>query len=414
MRGLDDMRQEQGGRPWFVAVVSVVLLVAAGAHAQLKMIETPGSVATPKKGDTFDPPLSAKIPPAVAALPLFGSIEWQTTQLPWVEEGPNAGISGVGMVALDGMVYVYGGFIPGGDESGDAASARTSRWMWRFDPAERAWEKLPDAPIRREYVRAIAARGHVYVIGGGCQYKKQEPPYRVHGECVALGLSSKPFAWQTLPPLNVPRTHTAVGCAEGCLVVAGGNEYDFAEAGYSHETIRDSVEILNLEHPEKGWQVRPAMPSPKRGWAASLATDHALYVFGGLTFNTSNEMVAVRESLCYTPTDDAWKKLAPSPLGISGWEGGLYAGRYALLVGGVVHDEVEPSRPLVWSDLAMAYDIDHDQWLRVEEVLPPGAVFNDPGVAVIGDHIYVVGAEGPGGSHFNYFMIGEIKAADES
>jgi hypothetical protein len=36
-------------------------------------------------------------------------------------------------------------------------------------------------------------------------------------------------------------------------------------------------------------------------------------------------------------------------------------------------------------------------------------VFNDPGVVVIGDTIYVLGAEGPSGSHWNYFLVGRIE-----
>ena len=35
-------------------------------------------------------------------------------------------------------------------------------------------------------------------------------------------------------------------------------------------------------------------------------------------------------------------------------------------------------------------------------------MFNDPGVASIGDTIYVLGAEGPDGSHYNYFLMGRI------
>ena len=33
----------------------------------------------------------------------------------------------------------------------------------------------------------------------------------------------------------------------------------------------------------------------------------------------------------------------------------------------------------------MVYDCQGDRWLRVEGKLGPGAVFNDPGVAILGD-----------------------------
>ncbi len=71
--------------------------------------------------------------------------------------------------------------------------------------------------------------------------------------------------------------------------------------------------------------------------------------------------------------------------------------------------EHEPVGTTVWSDLVWAYDSQRDHWLRVNGILPPGAVFNDPGVAILGNTIYVLGAEGPSGSHYNYFSDGCIK-----
>ena len=80
-----------------------------------------------------------------------------------------------------------------------------------------------------------------------------------------------------------------------------------------------------------------------------------------------------------------------------------------MITGGVYRPD--PESPMIWSDLTLAYDTQEDQWLQVEGVLPPGAVFNDPGVVIIGDTIYVLGAEGPDGSHYNYFLIGKIHPA---
>ena len=66
----------------------------------------------------------------------------------------------------------------------------------------------------------------------------------------------------------------------------------------------------------------------------------------------------------------------------------------------------------LWNDQPLAYDTKLDCWLRVEGLLPPGALFNDAGVCVIGDRIYVAGGEGPFGSQINYFLNGKI-APDE-
>jgi hypothetical protein len=361
--------------------------------------------AEPKKGDTFDPPLSERVPTDVSALPVFGSIEWKITHVPWVEEGPYAGVSGAGMVEIDNQIYVYGGFIPAGDGSDDI-SRGTSRWTWRYNPDKQSWDQLPDAPMRREYVRAIAAGDKMFVAGGGCQYKNQDPPYKPHADVAVLNTAADPPAWKSIAPLNLPRTHMAVGFAGGQLVIAGGNQYAWSEKGYSHKTIRGTVETLNPEKPGQGWQVRTPIPGPGRGWTASVARDQHLFVLGGLTWNDQNEAVPTIETLRYDVASDDWEALQPPPIGVSGWEAALYADRYALAVGGVMR---VPGSDSVWSDLVLAYDIRDDAWMQVEGKLPPGAVFNDPGVVIIGDTIYVLGAEGPGGSHYDYFLIGMIE-----
>ena len=385
-----------------LALTLVLLWLLPPAHAVKD--GTAVDRAKPKKGKTVAPPLSEAPSAAFTALPKFGTITWEVGELPWVGEGPDEGVSGMGLVAHDGKLLLCGGFIPGGDGSTGTASRRTSRWTWCYDPKDGAWARLADAPFRREYVRSIATEDAVYMLGGGCQYKGQAPPYRVHGDCARLDLVKQPSTWQAHSPLNVPRTHSAVGLAGDCLVVAGGNEYDFRQNGYSHATIRDTCEVFDPAQPDKGWQVRTPIPGPGRGWAASVAADEYLYLFGGLTWTESDAPVGTRETLCYDPKADAWKRLAPPPLAISGWEGALYADRYAILAGGVERR----SGGIVWSDLVWVYDVEEDRWLRIDDVLPPGAVFNDPGVAVIDDTIYVAGAEGPHGSHYNYFLAGRI------
>ncbi len=365
--------------------------------------------AQPKKGKTFAPTLSANIPEEITALPSFGAITWETTQLPWVGEGPYEGISGAGMVEIGGKIYVVGGFIPGSDGTDDTTSNRTSRWTWRYDPDTREWVQLADAPIRREYTRAVAANGKLYLMGGGCQYKGQEPAYRVHGECAVFDPSAGPKGtWRTIDSLNVPRTHMAVGVAGGKLVVAGGNEYDAAKNGYSHATIRNTTEVYNLARPTDGWQVKSPIPGAPRGWCASMVAQNQLYLFGGITWRADNAIAPTPETLRYDPNTDTWATLAPLPLALSGWEGALYANRYALNVAGAVRPTPGSGKELIWSDLVLAYDTKKDHWMKVGGVFPPGAVFNDPGVVVIGNTIYVLGAEGPHGTHYNYFLVGRI------
>ncbi len=370
--------------------------------------------APPKEGKTPAAPLSAALPNEWSQLPLFGSIEWETKRLPWVDEGPYAGISGTAMVAHGDEIYVAGGFIPAGDGSGNADSHRTSKWTWKYDTTNDIWQRLADAPVRREYTRGIIATNTFYLIGGGCQYRTQQPRYRVHAETTQLDLSLEQPSWSMHSQLNVPRTHTAVGSVGNWLIVAGGNEYDYAEGGYSPHTVRATTEVFDTSAPEQGWQIKSPLPESPRGWAASATVQRHLYVFGGLTWQPSGGILGIRKTCRYDPETDLWEQKKQAPLVVSGWEGDLFNDRYVLMAGGVQRSTNASDSSITWSDLVWAYDTHDDCWLRVYGFLPPGAVFNDPGVTVVGNRIYVLGAEGPFGSHYNYFLVGHIRQSSTS
>ena len=342
----------------------------------------------------IDKALSKQMPDEVKALPVFGTIEWTVKELPFVGKGPHAGISGAGMVVVDGQIYLAGGFIPAGDGTQDAGS-RTSRWAYRYDPKTGEWTQLPDLPARREYTRAIATDSAVFVLGGFVQGKPGLPS----ADVFRLEVNSLPLRWQTAAPMLVPRTHMAVGKVGSRLIVAGGNKYDIADRGYSPATIQGVTEVFDLAQPERGWAKRAPIPGSPRGWCASAVVGEKFYVLGGVTW-TAKARVRLAETLSYDPARDEWKRLADFPMLISGWEGEVFADRYIIAVGGA---------GTRWNDVPFVYDTQTDRWMRIASPLPPGALFNDPGVCIIGDTIYVAGGEGSGGSHFNHFLIGRIK-----
>jgi Kelch motif/Galactose oxidase, central domain len=381
------------------------------SHSSTSALAADTVLAIPKKGVTVTPPLSERLPARIKDMSSFGSITWKTEKLPWVKEGPYAGISGASMSVHNGKIYVVGGFIPGGDGSGDLNSNRTSRWAWAYHPESNEWKQLPDAPFRREYTRSILTGDKLYLIGGGKISKGSSPPYKAYAEIAVLDLSLESPVWRLHSNLNIPRTHTSVGSVGQKLIVVGGNEYDYSEKGYSFNTIRNTTEVFDLSNPAAGWQIRTPLPNSGRGWSASITNEKYIYLFGGLTWNSNGSTSRIRETMRYDPVQDKWKRLKAPPVAISGWEAGLYKNRYAIMAGGVMQSDDKLSTKMIWSDLVWSYDLQKDKWARVKGPLPPGAVFNDPGVSIIGDTIYVLGAEGPAGSHYNYFLIGKIKTA---
>ena len=336
-------------------------------------------------------------------LPSFGRIEWTVGSLPFVDPGPSAGISGMAMVAHDGQIYLAGGFIPGGDETTDPGR-RTSRWTYRYTPQTKDWTRLADMPGRREYVRGIAADDAIYVVGGAMQMPGSTPAYMANDDCFKFDLST--LTWTKHSKLTVPRTHMAVGNAgNGNLVVIGGNEYALP-GGYVHSTIRDTVDVLNLSDQSPQWHSRTPIPSGPRGWSASAVCNGRVYCFGGLTFPKEGGRVRLQETLSYDPAADSWVKHTSPPMPIAGWEGATFMDRYIILVGGTLNVGGAP----LWSDMLFVYDTVDDHWYGLDTPLPSAVKdhLNDPGVCIIGDKIYIAGAEGPDCSHFNDFLIGKI------
>ena len=342
----------------------------------------------------IDRALSREMPDAVKALPVFGEIVWTVKEMPFIAKGPHGGVSGAGMVVVNGRIYFVGGFIPEGDKSQDTAY-RTSRWAHVYDPKTDQWTQLPDLPARREYTRAIATADAVYVMGGAIQSRPTLPSADVY----RFDVGKTPPAWKTAARLTVPRTHMAADRVGNFLIVAGGNNYDISEKGYSPQTIQSVTDVLDLTKPEQGWQQRAPIPGSPRGWCASAVVGGKFYMLGGVTW-TPTARVRLAECLSYDPAKNTWQRLADFPMPISGWEGETFDNRYIIAVGGAGKH---------WNDVPFVYDTKEDRWLRSTSPLPPGAVFNDPGVCIIGDTIYVAGGEGSGGSHFNHFLVGKIK-----
>ena len=359
-----------------------------------------------------DPPylaLSQNMTPAVEALPEFGEIEWTLERIPFIDDSPAAGISGAGMVTVDGKIYLMGGFIPAGDGTNDKASRRTSRWAHVYNPQTKQWTRLPDMPGRREYTRAIATNDAIYVMGGSMQRQGNPEGEFVSDDCFKLDLKKMPLRWEKQGNLNVPRTHMGVGRVGDLLIVCGGVKWDRAH-GYHSSTIKNTVDLFDLSRPHEGWQSKTPIPGVGRGWIASAPCKDQFYIFSGLTFDDDRRSTWVDQSLRYDPQADRWTQIAKPPVWVSGWEGATYRDRYIIIVGGNVGPTKVPyTNANLWNDIAFVYDTEQDRWSKITSVIPPGGVYNDSGVVIIGDTIYVAGGEGARGSHFNHFVIGRIK-----
>ncbi len=353
----------------------------------------------------------------LSALPVFGRIVWHREAMPFIRVGPKGGISGVGMCASGHRIFVAGGFLgkgPFGD-GGSEPNRKTSKWVYAYNVETKGWERLPDLPSRAEYGRMAAVAGKLYFVGGAAYANDGDRvgPYVPSAAMHVLDLGESAPAWKPMPALPEARTHFALGNVGDLLIAMGGNVYDVAERGYSPRTVRKETAVLDLSAPQNGWTVQASAPNPARGWSATAACRGKLWVFGGLSFQnqgSKSRRVRLPETLSYDPLSDTWTRHTPAPVEISGWGGAAYLDRYVILVGG--HGGPKDVKPRM-NVIPLVYDTMEDRWLRLEQsVTPAGGDFNDPGVAICQDAIYVAGAEGNGGSHFNHWLIGRIERSN--
>ncbi|MGK0358830.1 MAG: N-acetylneuraminic acid mutarotase [Bradymonadia bacterium] len=244
-------------------------------------------------------------------------------------------IQEIAVVALNGAIYVIGGF---------DAQARVLNRVSRFDPATGEWSAVADLPARMHHANAAVVDGRIWVLGflGGIDFGSDPRGYlydpaddtwtpgpslpegfgRGAAGTVAIGstiyivggFSSRavyPFVhaydtaaqtWTRLPDLPTERDHMAIGAIDGKIVVAGGR------AG----AIGSHVDRVDIFDPAVGeWTTGAAMPTSRGGGAAAVVGGE-LFVIGG-EGNRGAESGVFAEVEAYDLAADSWRSLDPMP-----------------------------------------------------------------------------------------------------
>jgi N-acetylneuraminic acid mutarotase len=237
-----------------------------------------------------------------------------------------------GVAALDGIVYVLGGFDGDGSITGELAA---------YDPASDSWELRAPFPEPLHHANFVAAGDALWVVGSlrGLAFSAHGATYRydpvadewqgrssmraesargaagvaVVGDVIYVaGGGYRPGAvadfssyhslldvWKELPDLPAPREHLVAGAVAGRVVVIGGRD------GIEGHTAR--VDIFDPQ--DETWSEGAPMPTSRGGMAAAVL-DGRIYVFGGEgNPMTSSGVFAEVES--YHVAADSWKTHTP-------------------------------------------------------------------------------------------------------
>lgn len=191
-----------------------------------------------------------------------------------------AGVAKFGVTALNGRLYVLGGY-------------DTRATVWVYDIASNTWSAGPALPRATDNVAAAATVDRVWAIGG---------------EAGAALQAFDPVAgtWALAPNAPAVRFAAAAGVLAGRLHVAGGwNANNAASASLTRHDVYDPGLA--------GWVGAAALPTARNA-AGGAVVDGRFYVVGGRSpgiRSTDQQPLAVVE--VYTPEADRWDAAAPMP-----------------------------------------------------------------------------------------------------
>jgi N-acetylneuraminic acid mutarotase len=218
-------------------------------------------------------------------------------------------------VAVDGLVYLLGGF---GDGFNPWATA------WTFDPETNEWSDIADLPASIGAGAAVEIDGLVYVVGGvpdGTSLYVYDP---------------SADSWESLPPMNQAREHTAAVELGGDLWVLGGR-WD--------EAMLNSVEVFDTEL--GSWSSGPAMQEARSGFGATVLAD-SIFVAGGEVFDQSNGFEAKALDSVERFDGETWTSAEPLPRRLHG-NPLVTVGESIYLLGGSIEAAAADNTGEVWS-----------------------------------------------------------------
>jgi hypothetical protein len=217
------------------------------------------------------------------------------------------GASHVGVAALNGKVYVAGGFTRNVHmDPLDQFAA--------YDLLTNTWQTLTPLSTRRGSVGLAAVGGKLHAIGGRTPDTKTVTMHEVYDPATGK--------WTAAAPLPTARDHLGIMVVDGKIHIFGGRLDDIVDNVGLHDVYDPATDT---------WQSAAPLPTKRSAGAAVLYRGLILYHGGEckdpMTRATFDEFEA------YDPKTDSWRTLAKAPTGLHG-HAAVAAGNTAYFIGG--------------------------------------------------------------------------------
>jgi N-acetylneuraminic acid mutarotase len=197
-----------------------------------------------------------------------------------------SGRNHIGTAALDGAVYVVGGFIGNG--------FTPARDVYRYDPGADEWSTVASLPEARGALAVVALDGRLYASGGSGpiesvrQHAVYDPGTNV---------------WTPLAQMPAPgRNHLAAVALDGYVYVVGGR----SDGGGNV----NSAQLDRYDPDTNTWQPLASMPTARSGHAAAVLAGR-IVVMGGEVNPANPPDQVFTEVEAYDPATNTWVSLDP-------------------------------------------------------------------------------------------------------
>jgi N-acetylneuraminic acid mutarotase len=258
------------------------------------------------------------------------------------------------VVALDGKIYVLGGF---------NAALEVVDSVRIYDPATCAWSDGPPLPRPIHHANAAVVNGAIYVLGA-----METRQFGAIGDSYAWRPGDAGWTTKASMPPTTQRGSAAVGAIGDVIYLAGGLRNGSVATVSAYSTTTDT------------WNTNlPPLPMA-RDHGCGGAVNGKLYAIGGRGGSIGAVTGRVFE---YTPGDPAWIEKAPMPTARGGIACGVLGDRI-IAVGG----EGNPTTATRVFAEVEAYTVSTNTWTALPAMATPR---HGMGAAVYGGALYVPG-----------------------
>jgi N-acetylneuraminic acid mutarotase len=205
------------------------------------------------------------------------------------------GASHVGVAAMNGKIYVAGGFLANVHKDPQNMFAE-------YDIASNSWRALPGFPTPRGAVGLAASGGKLHVIAGRGPDGNTVTTHDVYDPAIGR--------WSLAAPLPVARDHLGALTVNGKIYIVGGR---------TGATV-DNTGLADMYDPSTDkWTKLADMPTKRSSGGLMLYKGKLVFV-GGECKNPMTR-ATFNETESYDIAANAWTKLADHPSGIhaAGW-----------------------------------------------------------------------------------------------